>query len=111
LFRSERRRAAAAATAANRPAPAAGPAESEFVRLTGSFRQNRGSLPWPASGVVTGTFGLRTHPVYGTKTRSIGVEISTSAQAPVRSVFDGKVERIFAMPGYGTCVMVSHGDY
>lgn len=107
----EERRRAAAAAAADRPPPAAGPAESAVVRLSGSFRQNRGSLPWPASGVVTGAFGLRTHPVHGTRTRSIGIEIATSAQTPVRSVFDGKVERIFAMPGYGTCVMVSHGDY
>ena len=96
------------------PSPKARAAEaaaSEFVELTGSFRENKGRLPWPTSGVVTGTFGTRTHPVYGTKTRSIGIEISTSPMAPVRAVFDGRVERIFAMPGYGTCVMVSHGDY
>ena len=105
-----RRREAEAARRSNNP-DAARAAESEFVELTGSFRQNRGKLPWPTSGVVTGTFGTRTHPVYGTKTRSIGIEISTAPTAPVRSVFDGRVERIFVMPGYGTCVMISHGDY
>ncbi|MDX1531399.1 MAG: peptidoglycan DD-metalloendopeptidase family protein [Rhodothermales bacterium] len=109
---AERRRAAAATAASPaRPAPAPDVAEAELVRLSGSFRQNRGKLPWPASGVVTGTFGLRTHPVYGTKTRSIGIEISTPPTAPVRAVFGGAVSRIFRMPGYGTCVMVTHGDY
>ena len=105
-----RRREAETARRTNNPA-AARAAESAFVELTGSFRQNRGKLPWPADGVTTGTFGTRTHPVYGTKTRSIGIEISTTPTAPVRAVFDGRVERVFAMPGYGTCVMVSHGDY
>ena len=105
-----RRREADAARRTNNTA-AARAAESAFVELTGSFRQNRGKLPWPASGVITGTFGTRTHPVYGTKTRSIGIEISTTPTAPVRSVFAGRVERVFAMPGYGTCVMLSHGDY
>ncbi|MEM1043898.1 MAG: peptidoglycan DD-metalloendopeptidase family protein [Bacteroidota bacterium] len=90
---------------------AAEAAESAFVELTGSFRQNRGRLPWPATGVVTGTFGTRTHPVYGTKTKSIGLEISSAPMASVRAVFDGLVSRVFAMPGYGTCIMVSHGDY
>lgn len=108
-----RRREADAARRANDAdaARAAEAAASEFVELTGSFLQNKGKLPWPTSGVVTGTFGTRTHPVYGTKTRSIGIEISTAPTAPVRAVFDGRIERIFVMPGYGTCVMISHGDY
>ncbi len=105
-----RRREAEAARRSNNAA-AARAAESEFVELTGSFRQNKGRLPWPTSGVVTGTFGTRTHPVYGTKTRSIGIELSTPPTAPVRAVFDGTVIRVMAMPAYGTSVMVSHGDY
>lgn len=86
-------------------------AESRYVELTGSFRQNKGRLPWPTQGVLTGTFGLRTHPVHGTKTQSIGIELSTQPMASVQAVFDGTVSRVFAMPGYGTCVMVSHGEY
>lgn len=111
---AERARAAAEAARAAGNAEAAREAEaaeSAFVELTGSFRQNRGQLPWPATGVVTGTFGTRTHPVYGTKTRSIGLELSTAPMASVRAVFNGSVSRVFAMPGYGTCIMVSHGDY
>ncbi len=104
---AERARAAGNAEAAR----AAEAAESAFVELTGSFRQNRGRLPWPANGVVTGPFGTRTHPVHGTKTKSIGLELSTAPAASVRAVFGGRVSRVFAMPGYGTCIMVSHGAY
>ena len=110
---AEQARIAAAARSASNSAEAraARAAESRYVELSGSFLQNRGRLPWPAQGVVTGTFGLRTHPVHGTKTRSIGIELSTQPTASVQAVFDGTVSRVFVMPGYGTCVMVSHGEY
>ena len=78
---------------------------------TGSFLQNRGRLPWPAEGTVTGSFGVRTHPVYGTKTTSPGIEMRTAAAAPVKSVFKGTVNRVFVMAGYGTCIMIAHGEY
>ena len=78
---------------------------------TGSFLQNRGQLPWPAEGTVTGAFGVRTHPVYGTKTTSPGIEMRTAAAAPVKSVFKGTVNRVFVMAGYGTCIMIAHGEY
>ena len=112
LIAAEVARREAEAAAARRANPVAAARDAEnVVRLTGSFRSNRGRLPWPAPGVVTGGFGLRTHPVYGTKTTSPGIEVSTAAAATVRAVFDGTVSRVFVMPGYGTCVMVSHGDY
>jgi septal ring factor EnvC (AmiA/AmiB activator) len=78
---------------------------------TGSFLQNRGQLPWPAEGTVTGAFGVRTHPVYGTKTTSPGIEMRTAEAAPVKSVFKGTVNRVFVMAGYGTCIMLAHGEY
>ena len=81
------------------------------VSLSGSFRQNRGRLPWPVNGTITGAFGTRTDPVYGTRINSPGVDISTRAGAGVNAVFDGVVERIGAMSTYGTYVMVSHSGY
>ena len=78
---------------------------------TGSFLQNRGQLPWPAEGTVTGQFGVRTHPVYGTKTTSPGIEMRTAEAEPVKSVFEGTVNRVFVMAGYGTCIMIAHGEY
>jgi septal ring factor EnvC (AmiA/AmiB activator) len=131
----EARRAAAeaAATAAAAARPAAGPASrteapatppatparteppppaaDRPVSLAGSFRANRGRLPWPAEGTVTGRFGTRTDPVYGTRVESPGIDITTAPGAGVHAVFDGTVEAINVMPTFGTFVMVSHGGY
>ncbi len=83
----------------------------EFKNLAASFSKNKGGLPWPVQGVVTEAFGTRVHPVYKTRTRNPGIEISTKPGADVRAVFDGSVTQVFVMPGYGQCIMVWHGDY
>lgn len=128
LRREEEARAAAAAAAAAAerpgaarpaapsptpaaPAPAPAVSEAEFRRLSGSFRQNRGNLPWPVSGVVIERFGPRTNPITNTVTSTPGIVISTSPTTPVRAVFGGAVARVFFMAGWGTCVIISHGDY
>ncbi|MEO0559526.1 MAG: peptidoglycan DD-metalloendopeptidase family protein [Bacteroidota bacterium] len=87
------------------------PAIDREVNLTGSFQQNRGRLPWPADGTVTGEFGDRTDPVYGTVVRHQGMDISTSPAAPARAVFEGVVNRVGQMPSYGTYIMVRHGEF
>ena len=97
-----------AAPARTEPLP---PAADRPVSLAGSFRSNRGRLPWPASGTVTGAFGTRTDPVYGTRTESPGIDITTAPGAGVHAVFDGTVEAINVMPTFGTFVMISHGGY
>jgi len=109
---------AAARAAAEEPPPPAiepaappPPASDRIVSLSGSFRQNRGRLAWPADGTVTGSFGTRTDPVYGTRIDSPGIDISTPSAVGVRGVFEGVVERVGAMSTYGTYVMISHGSY
>lgn len=79
--------------------------------LTGSFRSNRGALPWPVQGVITEPFGEITNPVYGTKTLNPGVLISANSGSEVRSVFSGTVIGIDTMPEFGTYVVLSHGSY
>lgn len=100
---------------ATEPPPPVGeplpPASDRNVSLSGSFRQNRGRLPWPANGTITGAFGTRTDPVYGTRISSPGIDISTQSGAGVNAVFEGIVERVGAMSTYGTYVMVSHSGY
>ena len=108
-------RPAPAAAPASRPAPTPAPrpepAADVPADLTGSFSQNRGRLPWPADGTVTGAFGTRTDPDYGTSIQSIGIDLSTRPGSPSRAVFEGTVERVGTMATYGTFVMVSHGDF
>ena len=93
------------------PAPAPPPATNRTVDLTGSFSQNRGRLPRPADGTITGLFGSRRDPVTGTTTSSPGIDISTAPAAPARAVFEGVVQRVGTIPTYGTYVMISHGEY
>jgi len=103
--------AAGSAPATSAPAPASEVSEAEFTRLSGSFRENRGRLPWPVSGVVTEAFGPRRNAVTGTTITNPGMVISTSPNAPVRAVFGGAVSRIWFIGGYGLCTMISHGDF
>ena len=93
------------------PRPAPEPAADRIVDLTGSFRSNRGRLPRPADGTVTGSFGTRRDPVTNTTTSSPGIDISTAPGAAARSVFEGVVQRIGTIPTYGTYVMISHGEF
>jgi septal ring factor EnvC (AmiA/AmiB activator) len=84
---------------------------AELAAFAASFDERKGRLPWPASGVVTESFGTRIHPVYRTRTPNPGIEIATRPAANVQAVHDGVVNRILTMPGYGTMVTLSHGEY
>ncbi len=86
-------------------------AGEEFVRMTGSFRQNEGKLPWPARGTVIEPFGEKVHPIYGTTTPNPGVLIATDPMAEVHAVFDGTVSTIDIMPDIGRYMIVEHGEY
>ncbi len=79
--------------------------------LSEAFSASKGRLPWPVDGVITESYGIRVHPVYGTKTPNPGIEIATRPGADVEAVFEGLVNRVFVMPGYGTCIMLRHGDF
>ncbi|PSQ61678.1 MAG: peptidase M23 [Bacteroidetes bacterium QH_10_64_19] len=79
--------------------------------LAASFQQNRGALPWPAEGAVTVGFGDQVDPVHGTTTYHPGILIATRPEAPVQAIFDGVVSGIDFVPGYGTYVVVRHGEY
>ena len=87
-------------------------AEEELNRIENSFASEKGSLPWPVeSGTISEHFGQKRHPVYGTVTANLGVEIVTSPREPVRAVHDGYVIDVLPFTGYGDVVMVSHGKF
>lgn len=81
------------------------------ANLSASFEQNKGRLPWPADGAVTEKFGNRVDPVYGTQTYHPGILIATNPEDQVRAVFQGTVSGIDFVPGYGTYLVVRHGEY
>ena len=85
--------------------------EAAYARLSSSFAENRGRLPWPVEGAITEEYGNQVDPVHGTTTNNPGITIATNPRDPVRSVFDGSVSGIDFVPGFGTYLVIRHGDF
>jgi len=79
--------------------------------LSASFEDNKGDLPWPASGAISEQFGNQVDPVHGTETYHPGILIATNPEEQVRAVFQGTVSGVDFVPGYGTYLVVRHGEY
>ena len=77
------------------------------------FKANKGSLPWPVSeGVFVGRFGTHPHPsLPGIRIERRGIDIATSDEAKVTSIFSGRVSNVITIPGGGMVVMVNHGSH
>jgi septal ring factor EnvC (AmiA/AmiB activator) len=99
-------------TTARSATAARAPATSENVTLSNNFASNRGRLPSPITGnyTITTRFGSHQHSRFVT-TSSSGIDIRSQAGAEARSVFDGEVTYVAAIPGYNTCIIVRHGGY
>lgn len=68
------------------------------------------SLPrWPAAGTMTSPFGLR---FAGWRPEiHHGVDLAMPSGTPVRAAKDGLVEFAGTQRGYGTLVILRHGDW
>ncbi|MDZ7716215.1 MAG: peptidoglycan DD-metalloendopeptidase family protein [Balneolaceae bacterium] len=86
--------------------------DSRLEEIESSFQSQKGSLSWPVeSSTISEHFGRKRHPVYGTITPSLGIEIITDRREEVRVVHPGKVIAIQPFSGYGDVVMVKHGRF
>ena len=80
--------------------------------LSSSFEGNKSKFPWPVSGFVSQKFGRQMHPILkGIQIQNDGVNIQTKQNEPVRVVFNGEVRTVAFIRGFGSTVIVSHGDY
>ena len=81
--------------------------------ISGGFSKNKGRLPWPTiQGVVTSDYGKHWHPVVrGVTVDNEGIDISTTENAMVRTIYDGEVTNVFSIKGTGLTVMIKHGSY
>lgn len=85
------------------------------IPLEGSaFASMRGRLPRPVDGPwrITNAFGRHSMPelpevVYDNP----GIDAEVSIDTPVKSVCAGKVSGVYKVAGYGTVVIVNHGEY
>jgi len=89
------------------------PLTPEALELSTNFESNKGKLPWPLEkGVIVQGFGKQKHSVFaGVETINNGIDIATDPNQIVRSVFDGKVSRIFFIKGEGKAILINHGSY
>jgi len=85
----------------------------EGIAISKSFNKNKGRLIWPVErGEITSKYGRHQHHLVTTAfVDNNGVDITTSKNANVRAVFEGKVTSVLIIPGAGRVVMVSHGEY
>lgn len=88
------------------------PSDEELLAIASAFRESKGQLPWPIdNGTVTQRFGVRTHPVSGTRTNNPGIEINAPARSTVKVVNNGYVMGTQNIPPYGDSVLVHHGGF
>lgn len=75
------------------------------VRATGVFL-------WPVPGhtYITSRFGLRVHPITGTKKSHTGLDIPADTGTDIVAADGGTVTKAAVYGGYGNCVILDHGN-
>lgn len=81
-------------------------------KKAGAFLAQKGALPMPVSGELTGTFG-RSHKTgpYNLPVFRSGININAKAGTPVKAVWDGRVVYADWFKGYGKVVIIDHGAH
>jgi septal ring factor EnvC (AmiA/AmiB activator) len=74
------------------------------------IRPFRGDLPWPMPGKVVERFGKVPSGRFGTNIVRNGIEVAGPEGAEVRAVHEGTVAYAAPFTGFGTLVIVDHGQ-
>lgn len=78
-------------------------------RQRGSFGKR--SLPWPVqSRTIIHSFGTSTNPRTKITTENLGIGIKTARGTTVSAVYGGTISLVHWLPGYGSLVIVDHGN-
>ncbi|MDX2003233.1 MAG: peptidoglycan DD-metalloendopeptidase family protein [Chitinophagales bacterium] len=82
------------------------------IKLSNLFADNKSKLPWPAEGYIASGFGQHAHPVLKSVViDNKGIDIRCGGGEKVKSVFDGEVVSVLAIPGSDNCIIIKHGEY
>lgn len=76
-----------------------------------SFADQKGELPHPLQGVITQKFGLMKGEEHPYTLSHKGIFISAAKGSPIKSIFEGRVSYVGELPGFGTTLIVDHGDH
>ncbi|MDE6649173.1 MAG: peptidoglycan DD-metalloendopeptidase family protein [Muribaculaceae bacterium] len=100
------------------PTPSVSPKTVEKTSTTPAANVNfaslRGSLPRPVDGSwrITNPFGRHAMPeLPEVEYDNPGIDAEVAVGSPVKSVCGGKVSGVYKVAGYGTVVIVCHGEY
>lgn len=85
----------------------------EMQLISKNFEGNKGKLPWPVErGTITERFGKHAHPVLkDVMVENNGIDILTTDDAAVRSIFEGSVVNVIFNPSFQKGVIIKHGEY
>lgn len=79
--------------------------------LKPSIYEQKGMLPSPVAAYVDREFGLITDEKYKLRYSHKGWTFEAGASSPVTAIFEGTVAKTSFVPGYGTTVVIDHGDH
>lgn len=95
--------------------------DEEFGRLFASWQATDSGEPDMFGGVsvpsrmplddmvLTSSYGMRNHPVLGSRRKHNGVDLAAAHGTPVFATADGKVEMAKRFGSYGNYVQIGHG--
>lgn len=85
----------------------------EGKTISANFETNKGKLIWPvARGYKSQGFGMYSDPIYPqVQHNNSGISIVTQKGEDARSVFEGEVSAIIAVPGGNKAVQIRHGNF
>jgi len=86
------------------------PRRITLSRTLGSAASIARGFVWPAYGRITSGFGLRLHPIFGTREMHTGIDIGAPSGTPVFAARAGRVTYAGVEAGYGKLIVIDHGD-
>ncbi len=105
---AERRRQQQARATRTRGTPV--PPAQRYLDGDSKFAKLRGQLAWPIAGKLVSTYGKIKHPTFNTYTFNKGISIGASPGSDFRVIEAGQVLYADRLKGYGTLLIVDHGD-
>jgi septal ring factor EnvC (AmiA/AmiB activator) len=84
-------------------------ADGEIDLDGNTFVGAKGALPWPVEGKVSRWYGIQKDRRFGTSTFNGGIDIMAEKESEVIAVHRGRADYVNWLPGYGQCIILSHG--
>lgn len=79
--------------------------------LEPSFFEKKGQLNKPVAGELLRAYGLVQDETYKFRLSHKGLFIGTETEAEIKSIFSGRVAYSGTIPGYGSTIILDHGDH